>query len=244
MDSRKVSSVIVATGLSAVLACGMVGCAGQGSAQKDAAAPATTQAATAASTGSAEQLRARLDIVEDFRPDLYHGSKPAENQRYIVMHDTELKDGPKETVDFWVSNGNLVGSQFVVGKDGHIVQCIPLDTIAHHAGYGNTGHNEKFGITEDGRDDLRGTKPGNPETKDYAMNAWSVGIEMVHDPETDTDYPEEQLAAVDGLIAYIDAYFGKTSDIIDHKSWRLDNTDCSAAFQKYLTNYQDHRTHN
>ena len=206
--------------------------------------PVTEAATTASATGSAEELRARLDLVEDLRPSLYHGPKPAAYQRYIVMHDTEGGGEPESVVDYWDSNGNLVGAHFVVGKDGHIVQCIPLDTITHHAGYGDTGHNEKYGITEDGRDDMAGTTPIGSWASDYGMNAWSVGIEMIHNGTTDSDYPEAQLAAVDGLIAYIDAYFGNKSEIIDHNDWRTGNSDCSPEFQQYLVNYQDHRSHN
>ena len=56
-------------------------------------------------------------------------------------------------------------------------------------------------------------------------------------------YPEAQLEAIDGLIAYIDAYYG-SSTIIDHKMWRSGNSDTSAEFATYLANYRDHRTHN
>ena len=56
-------------------------------------------------------------------------------------------------------------------------------------------------------------------------------------------YPEEQLEALDGLIAYIDAYYGFESTIIDHKAWRSGNSDTSPEFAGFLANYQDHRTH-
>ena len=57
------------------------------------------------------------------------------------------------------------------------------------------------------------------------------------------DYPAAQLEALDGLIAYIDAYYGFESTIIDHKAWRTGNSDTSPEFANYLANYQDHRTH-
>ena len=75
------------------------------------------------------------------------------------------------------------------------------------------------------------------------MNSYSVGIEMVHVGGAG-DYPEEQLVALDNLIAYIDAYYGFESAIIDHKEWRSGNSDTSAEFAEYLVNYKDHRTHN
>lgn len=74
------------------------------------------------------------------------------------------------------------------------------------------------------------------------MNAWSIGIELVHSGDT-TPYPEAQLAALDKLIAYIDAYYGFESTIIDHKDWREGNSDTSSAFSAYLSNYKQARTH-
>lgn len=189
---------------------------------------------------TAEELLKDLDLVVSYRPSLSHGLKTAAYQKYIVLHDTEGNGSPQSVVDWWEGNGNLIAAQFVIGKDGSIVQCVPLDEIAHHAGFGNAGHNDKYGVVEDGRDDMRGTKAiGLP---DYGMNAWSVGIELVHSGDT-TPYPEAQLEALDNLIAYIDAYYGFESTIIDHKAWRKGNSDTSSAFSTYLSNYQSTRTH-
>lgn len=188
---------------------------------------------------SAEELLSGLDLTVSYRPSLSHGPKPGECQKYIVLHDTEGDGSPMSVVDWWEGNGNLVASQFIVGKDGSIVQCVPIDEIAHHAGYGDEGHNDLYGVVEDGRDDMLGTQPvGLP---DYGMNAWSVGIEMVH--SGDAPYPEAQLEALDRLIAYIDAYYGFESAIIDHKDWRTGNSDTSGAFSTYLSNYKTARTH-
>lgn len=192
---------------------------------------------------SAEDAKAQLDLTEDYRDSFVHGDKPAEYQKYIVLHDTEGTGSPESVVDWWDSNGNLIAAHFVIGRDGSIVQCVPLDKIAHHAGWGDTGHNEYFGV-EDSRDDKLGQKPQPSDScGDYGMNAWSVGIEMVHEGNGDP-YTAMQLDALDKLIAYIDAYFGKESTIIDHKMWRSGNSDTSAEFAEYLANYQDHRTHN
>ena len=191
---------------------------------------------------TADELYAALDISQDYRDEFDHGPKDAEHQRYIVLHDTEGEGDPESVVSWWSSSGNLVAAHFVVGKDGHIVQCVPLDRIAHHAGYGDTGHNGLFGIEEDGRDDMAGSVPIGSSYADYGMNAWSVGIELVHVGGSG-DYPPEQLEALDGLIAYIDAYYGFESEITDHKAWRTGNSDTSPEFAGYLANYQDHRTH-
>ncbi len=181
-------------------------------------------------------------LYESFRPSLSHGPKPAEYQKYIVLHDTEGGGTPLSVIDWWDSNGTYVAAHFVIGKDGSIVQCVPLDEIAHHAGFGDAGHNDLYGIAEDGRDDMVGTSPIGDWAPDYAMNAWSVGIEMIH-VGGEGDYPEAQLRALDSVIRYIDGFFGVESEIIDHKAWRSGNSDTSAEFAPYFANYQDHRTH-
>lgn len=190
----------------------------------------------------ATQLAGKLDIVEDCRTEFSHGVKTGEYQRYIMLHDTESDTSPRSIVDYWDSVDNGVAAHFVVGKDGSIVQCVPLDQIAHHAGYGDAGHNDLYGLVEDGRDDMVGTVPIGDWAPDYGMNAWSVGIEMVH-VGGEGGYPEAQLAAVDALIEYIDAYYGTQSEIVDHKAWRTGNSDTSSEFAAYLANYQAHRTH-
>lgn len=193
---------------------------------------------------TASELRAKLDITEDYRPDFNHGEKGASYQKYIVLHDTEVDSSAASIVNSWESSGNKVASQFIVNKDGSIVQCVPMDAIAHHAGYGDAGHNSEYGVPEDGRDDKKGTtKAPSKSITDYGMNSYSIGIEIVHVGGQGA-YPEAQLEAIDGLIAYIDAYYGSESTIIDHKMWRSGNSDTSAEFATYLANYRDHRTHN
>ena len=171
-----------------------------------------------------------------------HGYKGPEYQKYIVLHDTEGDSDAQSVIDWWDNNGNLVAAHFIINKDGSIYQCVPMDSIAHHAGYGDTGHNDLYGV-ENSRDDMVGTTPIGSWASDYGMNSWSIGIEMVHVGGSGY-YPEEQLAALDSLIAYIDAYYGFQSMIIDHKDWRSGNSDTSPEFEGYLYNYKDHRTHN
>lgn len=203
---------------------------------------ATEQEDAAEAGESADELRADLNITEDYRDSFVHGEKPAEFQKYIVLHDTEGDGDASGVVDYWDGNGAGVAAHFIVNKDGSIVQCVPLDKITHHAGFGDAGHNALYGVEDESRDDKVGTTPIGDWAPDYGMNSYSIGIEMVH-VGGEGDYPEEQLDAVDGLIAYIDAYYGSESSIIDHKAWRTGNSDTSAEFAGYLANYQDHRTH-
>lgn len=181
---------------------------------------------------------APVNIIQDIRWQLSHGSKPAQYQKYIVLHDTEGGGSPQNVIDGWASNGQRVAAHFVVGKDGTVVQCVPMDNIAHHAGYGNRGYNAQFGVPEDGRDDKRGTS-----SYDYGMNGYSIGIELVHEGWSGERYPEAQLDALDRLIAYIDSYYGFQSTIIDHKMWAYGNSDTSAEFAGYLANYRSKRAH-
>lgn len=183
-----------------------------------------------------------IPIIEDMRPGFVHGDKGDSYQKYIVLHDTEGTSNPASVIDWWDGNGNLVASHFIVGIDGTVYQCVPLDKIAHHAGYGDAGHNSQYGISEDGRDDMAGSTWVGDWAPDYGMNAWSVGIEMVHVGGSGY-YPEEQLEALDALIAYIDSYYGIQSTIIDHKAWRSGNSDTSPEFSEYLYSYQTNRKH-
>ena len=190
----------------------------------------------------AQAASASLNLASDFRASFDHGYKGAEYQKYIVLHDTEGEGDAYSVINYWDGNGAGVAAHFVVNKDGSVVQCVPLDRITHHAGFGDTGHNAAYGVEDESRDDKVGTVPIGDWAADYGMNSYSVGIEMVHTSGSGY-YPEEQLAAVDAVIAYIDSYFGFPSTIIDHKAWRSGNSDTSPEFAGYLANYQDHRTH-
>lgn len=235
-----VAAAIVA--LAALLVC--TGCSTPSSTMSD--APGSEQGIVskqARSTMSAVELRSTLNISEDFRDQFIHGVKDGQYQKYIVFHDTEGDADAASVVSWWAGNGKQVASHFVVNRDGSIVQCVPIDSIAHHAGFGDAGHNALFGVEDESRDDKVGTEPVGDWAPDYGMNSYSVGIEMVHNSETGEAYTEEQLQAVDGLIAYIDAYYGSQSQILEHREWRSNATDCSPEFAQYLENYRATRTH-
>lgn len=176
-----------------------------------------------------------------------HGSKSKDNQKYIMLHDTEMSQDAKTVVQSWKNSGSGVAAHFVIDRDGTIIQAVDLDVIAHHAGWGGPGNfDSKFGVgNNDGKgngDDLVGTsKVGYSGYTSYGMNSYSVGIEMCHvNGET---YPEAQLIALDKVIAYIDSYYGFQSEIIDHKAWRPSNSDTDINFYNYLNNYKKLRHH-
>lgn len=154
------------------------------------------------------------DIVsmEMMRDNFVHGALPADKVRYIVMHDTESgTDSATAIASSW-GDGHIA-AHFVVGKDGTIIQCVPIGSIAHHAGNADYGQNDAYGIWPERDDEVGRTGSG-----DYAMNAWSIGIEIVHEHD-DGAYPEAQLQALDRLVAAIDAAVGHQPRIIDHKAW-------------------------
>lgn len=190
---------------------------------------------------------ADLNITKQTDSSFNHGSKAKENQKYIMLHDTEMDASPSTVVTSWANSGNGVAAHFVVGGDGSIVQAVELDTITHHAGWGGPGDfDAKFGVgNNDGKgkgDDLVGTtKSGYESYTSYGMNSYSIGIEMCH--VNGQDYPDAQLNAVDKLIAYIDSYYGFKSEIIDHKDWRPSNSDTDSNFSQYLNNYKSLRHH-
>lgn len=123
----------------AALACTLAGCAapqqqpdhsqlkvndagvssGTGSQSGEGAEEGVSSAEEAKPTAS--ELRAKLDITEDYRPDFNHGKKGASYQKYIVLHDTEVDSSAASIVNSWESSGNKVASQFIVNKDGSIV---------------------------------------------------------------------------------------------------------------------------
>lgn len=183
-----------------------------------------------------------MNLTKDFRSSFVHGSKPAAFQKYIVLHDTEGSGSASSVVNWWDSSGQGVAAHFVVNKDGSIVQCVDMDSIAHHVGFGDTGHNALYGVEDESRDDKVGTKSIGSWASDYGMNSYSIGIELVH-VGGEGDYPKAQLEALDSLIAYIDAYYGFESQIIDHKAWRTGNSDTSLEFAPYLQSYKEHRRH-
>ena len=242
MKQRVVAVIVAALAVFVLVGCASAPASPASSSSGSVAFDVSDHADDSASSSLSSAAAAGLRLTEDYRASFVHGDKPAQYQKYIVLHDTEGDSDAAGVVDYWDGNGAGVAAHFVVNKDGSIVQCVQLDKIAHHAGFGDAGHNEQYGIEEDGRDDMVGTVPIGDWAPDYGMNAWSVGIEMVHVGGSG-DYPQEQLDAVDALIAYIDEYFGTESQIIDHKAWRSGNSDTSEEFAAYLANYQDHRTH-
>lgn len=120
-----------------------------------------------------------------------HGEK--EDFKYIVLHSTESgthgegsgSEEAKRVISSVNNRGDGVSAHFYVGRDGQVFQHVSENLIAWHAG----GHEEGSGVDYS-------------DVPNENMNAVSIGIEIVHD-QGDGAYPEEQLKAVDDLIAYL-----------------------------------------
>ena len=216
-------------------------------AQQNTDEQAQTQVSTKAIAGddavaNATKAVAKPKIKKMYSKRFIHGKKTTKQTKYIVLHDTEVSgvDASAIAKSWKNSNNGYVAAHFVVGRDGAIVQCVPLNKIAHHAGFGNKGHNKKFKVSSK-RDDMRGVKSIGSAYPDYGMNACSIGIEICH--ASGESYTKAQLKSLDKLIAYIDYKLGKKCRIIDHKTWRTTNSDTSAAFAKHLKNYKSKRHH-
>lgn len=194
-------------------------------------------------------------FVDKTDSSLIRGELPKERVKYIVMHDTESGTSDGEAIiQAWAQSGNGVSAQFVVEKNGRILMACPIDKVARHAGWAGKSANEKFGLEflPEFKDypgppiGPTGTEGNSDCDENVLMSYYSIGIELVHE-HNEGPYPEDQLVALDRLVAYIDQYTGSKPKIIDHKTWsnQPDSSnikqDCSDDFP--LQNYQETRNH-
>jgi len=99
----------------------------------------------------------------------------------IVLHAT-VEPTTEGTMNIFLTPTRRVSAHFVVGRDGRVVQMVPVEKRAWHAG-----------ISE-----LDGVR---------SVNDYSVGIEMVNLNDGKDPYPEAQLQAVAGLIRFLRSYY-------------------------------------
>lgn len=95
----------------------------------------------------------------------------------IVLHAT-VEPTTQGTVDIFLKPSSSVSAHFIVGKDGQVIQMVPVEKRAWHAG------------------------PSELEGKPF-VNDYSVGIEMVNHNNGNDPYPEPQMQAVAGIIRFI-----------------------------------------
>lgn len=95
----------------------------------------------------------------------------------IVLHST-VEPTTEGTIRIFLDPARKVSAHFVVGKDGRVVQMVPIEKRAWHAGASV----------------LEGAQH---------VNDFSVGIEMVNLNDGKDSYTAEQMEAVAGLIRFI-----------------------------------------
>jgi N-acetyl-anhydromuramyl-L-alanine amidase AmpD len=109
----------------------------------------------------------------------------------IVLHAT-VEATTEGTMGIFLDPAKKVSSHFVVGKDGRVVQMVPVEKRAWHAGV-----SELNGIER--------------------VNDFSIGIEMVNLNNGRDPYPRAQLDAVAGLIRFIRSRYPIADDhIVSH----------------------------
>lgn len=99
----------------------------------------------------------------------------------IVLHAT-VAPTLEETEKIFLDPARKVSAHFVVGKEGTVVQMVPIERRAWHAGVSV----------------LDGVEH---------VNDFSVGIEMVNLNDGSDPFPDAQYQAVSGLIRFLRAYF-------------------------------------
>lgn len=117
--------------------------------------------------------------------------------RAIMLHHT----GPGSTsvtgIAAWIQSRTAsVSYHFLVGKKGEVIQQVPLNRRAWHAGLG----------------------AGTRDIPKNMGNTYSVGIGLVNLGDGKDPYPAAQLKALNSLIAYLDKTIGR-KPIIDHKQY-------------------------
>jgi N-acetylmuramoyl-L-alanine amidase len=109
----------------------------------------------------------------------------------IVLHAT-VEPSTAGTERIFLTPSRAVSAHFVVGKDGRVVQMVPVERRAWHAG---------TSVLE-----------GVPSVNDF-----SVGIEMVNLNDGRDPYPDAQMQAVAGIIRFLRSRYDiPDSRIVSH----------------------------
>jgi N-acetyl-anhydromuramyl-L-alanine amidase AmpD len=113
----------------------------------------------------------------------------------IVLHSTGAS---YESAYNWLRNpDSRVSAHFLIGRDGTIVQLVPLEKTAWHAGVSS----------------WKGKQQGN------TVNPFSIGIELEHiDKESGGDWPEAQIQAVTTLVNELRKRYDISADnVVGHR---------------------------
>ena len=138
-----------------------------------------------------------MPLAYEFIPSPNFGERPANVViNTIVLHAT-VEPTTEGTIGIFLNRARQVSAHFVVGRDGRVVQMVPLEKRAWHAGVS----------TWDGMKDI---------------NNVSVGIEMVNLNDGKDPYPDAQYQAVAGIIRFVRSrYAVPDNNIVSHEQVAL-----------------------
>ncbi|MDE2126607.1 MAG: N-acetylmuramoyl-L-alanine amidase [Armatimonadetes bacterium] len=141
--------------------------------------------------------KAPIALPYIYIPSPNYDNRPANTViNCVVLHATVLTS-LNETVAAFEDPDRKVSAHFVVDKDGTVVQMVPVERRAWHAGVS--------------------VLDGVPRVNDY-----SVGIEMVNRNDGKDPYPPAQVAAVAGIIRLLRSrYTIPDSRIVSHAAIAL-----------------------
>ena len=114
----------------------------------------------------------------------------------LVLHST-VEPTTEGTIGIFLNTARKVSAHFVVGRDGRVVQMVPVERRAWHAG--------------------PSVLDGTP-----SLNDFSVGIEMVNLNDGKDPYTDAQVHAVAGILRFLRSrYVIPDSRVVSHASIAL-----------------------
>lgn len=156
-----------------------------------------------------------------FEPARYSGGERHTDTLYIIAHDT-AGASLESTVGYLKDPASPVSYHVLIGKNGEVVQMVPFDRIAYHAGKSKhptkpwmTGLNSRsIGIAFDNAGKLDyDTKAGRNKTwfGQVVFNSESVDTKR----GTFVAYTEKQREAFENIVLALDAEYG-VDEILTH----------------------------
>jgi N-acetylmuramoyl-L-alanine amidase len=138
-----------------------------------------------------------MPLAYHFIPSPNFDSRPDETEiSCVVLHSTVVPT-TEGTVRIFLDPKREVSAHFVVGKDGQIIQMVPIEKRAWHAG--------------------ESVLEGRPR-----VNEFSVGIEMVNLNDGNDPYTDAQMNAVAGIVRFLRSRYDiPDSRIVSHEQIAL-----------------------
>ncbi len=133
-----------------------------------------------------------MPLAYDFIPSPNYDDRPVNTTvSCIVLHSTVV-NSMEGTIDTFLPAAAKVSAHFIVGRNGRVVQMVPIEKRAWHAGVSVLEGAEK-------------------------VNDYSVGIEMVNLNDGIDPYPDAQIRSVAGIIRFVRSrYYVPDSRIVSH----------------------------